>query len=66
MDEWKEHVKLEITDASTDVFRLLQINVALSDMKEIDLIPNAVHHELTNLIQTVNDASNGTDQQQDS
>lgn len=65
MDEWKEHVKLEITDASTDVFRLLQINVALTDMKEIDLIPTAVHSELTTLIQTVNHAANGTDQQQD-
>lgn len=63
MDDWKEHVKLEITDASTDVFRLLQINVAINDMKEIDLIPNAVHNELTTLIQTLNDAANGTDQQ---
>lgn len=64
MDDWKEHVKLEITDASTDVFRLLQINVAITDMKEIDLIPTTVHTELTTLIQAVNDAANGTDQQQ--
>jgi hypothetical protein len=58
MDDWKQHVKLEITDASTDVFRLLQINMAINDMKEIDLIPNTVHTELSTLIQTVNDASN--------
>lgn len=58
MDDWKEHVRLEITDASTDVFRLLQIQLAISDMKEIDLIPTTVHTELTDLIQTVNDASN--------
>jgi len=58
MDHWKEHVKLEITDASADVFRLLQINIALNDMKEIDLIPTPIHSELTSLIQTVNDASN--------
>jgi hypothetical protein len=58
MDDWKQHVKLEITDASTDVFRLLQINMAINDMKEIDLIPNTVHTELSTLIQTVNDVSN--------
>ncbi len=58
MDDWKQHVKLEITDASTDVFRLLQINMAINDMKEIDLIPNTVHNELSTLIQTVNDVSN--------
>jgi len=65
MDHWKEHVKLEITDASTDAFRLLQINIAINDMKEIDLIPQPIHTELTTLIQTVNDAANGTDQQQE-
>jgi hypothetical protein len=64
MDDWKEHVKLEITDASTDVFRLLQIQVAISDMKEVDLIPNTVHTELSTLIQTVNDASNQGDSSQ--
>lgn len=58
MDDWKEHVRLEITDASTDVFRLLQIQIAISDMKEIDLIPTTVHTELTDLIEAVNDASN--------
>jgi len=64
MDDWKEHVKLEITDASTDTFRLLQIQVAISDMKEIDLIPNTIHTEITTLIQTVNDASNQGDTSQ--
>lgn len=61
MDDWKEYVRLEITDASTDMFRLLQIQLAISDMKEIDLIPNTVHSELSTLIQTVNDASNSDD-----
>lgn len=58
MDDWKEYVRLEITDATTDMFRLLQIQLAISDMKEIDLIPTTVHTELTDLIQTVNDDSN--------
>jgi hypothetical protein len=61
MDDWKEHVKLEITDASTDVFRLLQINIAINDMKEIDLIPGPTHEELIELIQTINTESNGPD-----
>lgn len=65
MDEWKEHVKLEITDSSTDVFRLLQINLAINDMKEIDLIPSNTHHELSSLIQNVNDASNQGDTSQE-
>ena len=63
MDEWKQHVTLEITDASLDVFRLLQINIALNDMKEVDLIPQPVHEELTTLIQRVNEESNGPDRQ---
>lgn len=66
MDQWKEHVKLEITDASTDVFRLLQINIAINDMKDIDLIPHPVHTELATLIQSVNDAANGIDPTQES
>lgn len=61
MDDWKEYVRLEITDATTDMFRLLQIQLAISDMKEIDLIPNTVHSELSTLIQTVNDANNSDD-----
>ncbi len=65
MDNWKEHVKLEITDASTDVFRLLQINIAINDMKEIDLIPTGTHNELTSLMQNVNDASNPGDTSQE-
>jgi len=63
MDEWKQHVTLEITDASLDVFRLLQINIALNDMKEVDLIPQPVHEELTTLIKRVNEESNGPDRQ---
>lgn len=59
MDDWKEHVKLEITDAHLDLFRLLQIAVTLAELKEIDLIPDSVHQELSTLINTVNEDSNG-------
>lgn len=59
MDNWEEHVKLEITDAVHDPFRLLQITVAITDMKQIDLIPEQTHDNLTNLINKVN--TNGTD-----
>lgn len=54
MDKWEEHVKLEITDAVDDPFRLLQITVAITDLKEIDLIPDQTHDNLTNLINKVN------------
>lgn len=58
MDKWEEHVKLEITDAVDDPFRLLQITVSLNDLKDIDLIPEGTHDNLTNLITTVNNGSN--------
>lgn len=61
MDDWKEYVKLEVSDASTDVFRLLQITVAINDMKEIDLIPVTTHTEIIRHINAVNKEANGTD-----
>ena len=53
MQDWEKHVELEITDANLDQFRLLQISIALTDMKEIDLIPQPVYESLTNLIRKV-------------
>jgi len=53
MQDWEKHVELEITDANLDQFRLLQISIALTDMKEIDLIPQHVYENLTNLIRKV-------------
>jgi hypothetical protein len=53
MNDWEKHVELEITDASLDQFRLLQISIAVADMREIDLIPDTVYDRLTNLIRKV-------------
>lgn len=53
MNDWEKHVELEITDASLDQFRLLQISIAVADMREIDLIPDSVYDRLTNLIRKV-------------
>jgi hypothetical protein len=53
MHDWEKHVELEITDASIDQFRLLQIAIAITDMREIDLIPETVYEHLSNLIRKV-------------
>jgi hypothetical protein len=55
MNNWEAHVQHEITDAVDDGFRLLQITLALTDFKEIDLIPNDVYFNLTDLIKKVGD-----------
>lgn len=58
MDKWEEHVKLEITDAAiSDPFRLAQITIAISEMNDIELIPDETRNNLNNLINKVNNAT---------
>lgn len=55
MDQWKEHVHLEIVDATFDEQRLLEITEALTTMNEKQLIPQPVSDELFNVIDVVNE-----------
>lgn len=55
MDQWKEHVHLEIVDATFDEKRLLEITEALTTMNERQLIPQPVSDELFNAIDVVNE-----------
>jgi len=46
MDQWQEHVSLEITNAYMDDDRMLEIAQALSRMESADLIPQTISDEL--------------------
>jgi hypothetical protein len=54
MDQWQEHVRIEINSA-TDSLRLLDIMQSLSSMEVTDLIPYDIGIDLFNLIDTKNE-----------
>jgi len=49
-DDWQTHVRLEITDATFDSDRLLDITNHLVSMEEADLIPDHIADDLFNFI----------------
>lgn len=55
MDQWKEHVSLEISDAIGSSERLLEITQALLGMHYAELIPQPVSDELFNKIDLFNE-----------
>jgi hypothetical protein len=54
-DDWQTHVRLEITDATFDSNRLLDITNNLVDMEEADLIPDHIADDLFSLIRIHNE-----------
>lgn len=57
MDLWKEHVSLEITDATGDDARLLDIVNSLLQMHYNDLIPEGISDDLFNQLDAINSRS---------
>lgn len=55
MDTWKEHVKLEIIDATWDENKLLEITNALVSMDQASLIPQPISDELFDTLTVVNE-----------
>ena len=55
MDQWQQHVSLEISDTLGDEDRLLLITNALLGMEYADLIPDDISSQLFNQIQSVNE-----------
>jgi hypothetical protein len=55
MDQWQQHVSLEISDTLGDDDRLLLITNALLGMEYADLIPDDISSQLFNQIQSVNE-----------
>lgn len=54
MDQWQQHVSLEISDAVGDDERVLEILYALTLMNASDLIPESIADQLFNQISIVN------------
>jgi hypothetical protein len=54
-DDWQTHVRLEITDATFDSDRLLDITNQLVSMEKADLIPDHVADDLFSLINIHNE-----------
>jgi len=54
MDQWQQHVQLEISDALGDDDRLLEITQSLTQMNEANLIPDPVADQLFNQISIIN------------
>lgn len=54
MDKWQAHVRTEISSASNDVFRLLDIMTALTAMETQRLIPDDISIDLFDLISSFN------------
>jgi hypothetical protein len=50
MDQWQQHVSLEISDAVGDDERVLEILYALTLMNASDLIPESIADQLFNQI----------------
>ena len=50
MDKWQAHVRNEINESSTDIFRLLDIMIAMSAMETQSLIPSDISVDLFDLI----------------
>lgn len=57
MDNWQQHVSLEISDSLGDEERLLLITNALLGMEYADLIPEDISAYLFNQIQATNERS---------
>lgn len=57
MDNWQQHVELEITDAMGDHDRLLEITEALLGMHHAELMPQPVSDSLFNQIDITNEGS---------
>lgn len=54
MDQWQQHVQLEISDSLGDDERQLEIMQALMQMTDADLIPDLIADQLFNQISIVN------------
>lgn len=54
MDQWQQHVALEISDAVGNDERVLEILYALTIMNSSDLIPESIADQLFNQISIVN------------
>lgn len=54
MDQWQQHVSLEISDAVGNDERVLEILYALTIMNSSDLIPESIADQLFNQISIVN------------
>lgn len=57
MDNWKQHVELEISDAIGNHERLIEITEALLGMHHAELMPQPVSDSLFNQIDLTNEGS---------
>ena len=57
MDNWQQHVELEISDAMGNHERLIEITEALLGMHHAELMPQPVSDSLFNQIDLTNEGS---------
>lgn len=57
MDQWQQHVLLEISDAIGNEDRLLTITNLLFDMEQEGLVPDEIGDKLFNYISFINERS---------